>query len=179
MDFNLDKTIEILERTPKVLTMFISGLSGDWINNNEGKDTWSPYDIVGHLIHGERTDWVPRMEIILSENGNKKFEPFDRLAQFHESAGKSLHDLLEEFAILRAANIEILRSKNITETDLEKTGIHPSFGTVTLKQLLSTWAVHDLDHIAQMARVMAKQYKPAVGPWVEYLRVLKDAPLVS
>jgi len=164
MDFNLNKTIEILERTPAVLATLLHGLSDDWIKNNEGHDTWSPYDVVGHLIHGERTDWVARMEIILLEHGDKKFEPFDRLAQFHESAGKSLHDLLEEFTILRAANIEIIRSKNISEPDLQKTGIHPSFGTVTLKQLLSTWAVHDLDHIAQVARVMAKQYKQAVGP---------------
>ena len=174
MDFDLNKTIEILERTPNVLATFLHGLSDDWIKHNEGQDTWSPYDVVGHLIHGERTDWVARLEIILSEGGDKNFVPFDRFAQFHESAGKSLHELLEEFAAVRAGNIAILRSKNIGAADLQKTGIHPSFGTVSLQNLLATWAVHDLDHISQVVRVMAKQYKQAVGPWVAYLRVLKD-----
>jgi hypothetical protein len=171
MNFHVDKSIEILERTPSVLKCMLSGLSTDWTSANEGAGTWSAYDIIGHLIHGELTDWIPRADLILS--GNKKFNPFDRLAQFEESKGKSLEDLLAEFEEIRKANIRRLVEFDITTEDLAETGIHPEFGEVTLSQLLATWAVHDLTHIAQISRVMAKQYKEAVGPWVAYLRILQ------
>lgn len=172
MNFTIEKSLEILERTPDVLNTLLKNISADWTSNNEGGETWSVYDIIGHLIHGEKTDWIPRAEIILSEKSDKRFEPFDRFAQFKDSEGKSLTQLLDEFKILRKKNIEHLRSKNITEKNLEEKGIHPAFGEVTLSQLLSTWVVHDLNHIAQISRVMAKQYKAEVGPWIEYLRIL-------
>lgn len=152
----------------------LGNVSADWTSNNEGGDTWTVYDIVGHLIQGEKTDWIARMEIILSDNPDKTFEPFDRFAQFEESKGKSLTQLLDEFKNLRQKNMEHVRSKKLTAKDLEATGIHPAFGAVTLSQLLSTWTVHDLNHIAQISRVMAKQYKAEVGPWVEYLRILQS-----
>ena len=174
MKFTVDKSLEILERTPKVLITMLQDISADWTSPNEGGDSWSVYDIIGHLIHGEKTDWVPRTEIILSENSDKKFTPFDRFAQFEDSKGKTLNQLLKEFKMLRERNIEQLRSKKITDKNLEEIGIHPAFGNVTLSQLLSTWVVHDLNHIAQISRVMAKQYKVEVGPWTEYLRILQS-----
>ena len=173
MNFDLNKTIEILSRTPVVLEALLKDLSDDWTMNNEGPETWSPYDIIGHLIHGEKTDWIPRMDIILSNNPDKHFEPYDRFAQFKNSKGKSLLQLLEEFILLRKNNLNRLRSANLADDDLLKTGIHPAFGDVTLKQLLATWAAHDLNHIAQITRVMAKQYKPEAGPWVAYLKILQ------
>ena len=174
MNFTFKKSIEILERTPQVLTTMLHNISADWTSNNEGGETWTVYDIIGHLIYGEKTDWIPRTEIILSGNADKKFELFDRFAQFRESKGKSLKQLLDEFEQLRIKNIECLRSKNITAPDLEETGIHPAFGEVSLSQLLSTWVVHDLNHIAQIARVMANQYKADVGPWTAYLKILQS-----
>lgn len=173
MNFNLERSIEILERTPLVLKTMLAGLSEEWTSTNEGKETWSAYDVVGHLIHGERTDWIPRAEVILSSGGSKKFTPFDRFAQLQDSKGKSLAELLNEFQELRNQNIQFLRNKKITAENLEEKGIHPDFGEVTLSQLLATWVVHDLNHIAQISRVMAKQYKDAVGPWKVYLRVLQ------
>jgi len=173
MQFSLTKSIEILERTPRVLEAMLTDLSQGWIINNEGPETWSPYDVLGHLIHGEKTDWVPRMEIILSQKGDCAFVPFDRFAQFEESKGKTMNQLLDEFKTLRKINVEKLRSKNLSEIDLTLEGKHPAFGAVTLHQLLSTWVVHDLNHISQIARVMAKQYTTDVGPWYEYLGILK------
>jgi len=173
MKFNLPQAIEVLERTPIVLDTLLHGLSTEWTTNNEGGDTWSPYDVMGHLIHGEKTDWTQRMEIILSQGDNKTFASFDRFAQFEESKGKTLTQLLDEFKTARQYNLAILKSKNLTGSDLTKTGTHPMFGTVTLEQLLATWVAHDLNHIAQISRVMAKQYKEEVGPWIEYLRILK------
>ena len=173
MEFNVERAIEILERTPGVLQTMLQSISTDWTSPNEGGESWSVYDIVGHLIHGEKTDWMPRMEIILSDNPDKKFIPFDRFAQFENSKGKSLSQLLDEFTSLRKARMEQLLSKGITAADLEKTGIHPFFGTVTLSQLLAAWVVHDLNHIGQISRVMAKQYKEAVGPWVEFLGIIQ------
>ena len=172
MEFNLNRSIEILERTPLVLETMLSGLSEEWIKNNEGPESWSPYDILGHFIHGEKTDWIPRMEIILSDNKEKFFEPFDRFAQINDSNEKNYPELLNEFKLLRKQNLEILRSKNLTAIDLIQTGVHPAFGVVTLAQLISTWVVHDLNHISQISRVMAKQYITEVGPWKEYLRIL-------
>jgi hypothetical protein len=173
MKFDFDKSIEILERTPFVIESMLNGLSDDWTTNNEGPDTWSPYDVVGHLIHGEKTDWIARLEIVLSDDPNNTFEKFDRFAQFDESRGKTLDDLLNEFKALRNRNVALLKSKRITSSDYAKTGIHPAFGEVTLAQLLSTWVAHDLDHIVQISRVMAKQFKSEVGPWVEYLKILR------
>ena len=174
MEFDLNKSIEILERTPHLLESLLSGLSDEWIKNNEGPETWSAYDIVGHLIYGEKTDWVPRMEIILSDKADKSFEPFDRFAQFTESKGKTLRQLLDEFKFIRKQNLDWLRSRNLTNADWELEGIHPAFGKVTLQQLLATWVVHDLNHISQICRVMARQYKTEVGPWIEYLGILKS-----
>jgi hypothetical protein len=152
----------------------LTGLSDEWTSTNEGSNTWSAYDVIGHLIHGELTDWIPRAELILSGSGSKRFTPFDRFAQFEASKGKSLADLLKSFEELRQKNIRYLRDRNISDQDLEKKGIHPEFGDVTLSQLLATWVVHDLNHIAQISRVMAKQYKEAVGPWTVFLRVLQQ-----
>ncbi|MCF6131487.1 DinB family protein [Flavobacterium wongokense] len=172
MNFNLSKSIEILERTPTVLETLLNGLSNEWIQNNEGEETWSPFDVLGHLIHGEKTDWIARTEIILSDKADKTFPPFDRFAQFEESKGKTISDLLNEFTDLRNTNLIALKSKNITSEDLTKTGIHPTFGAVTLENLLACWVAHDLGHIAQISRVMAKQYKEEVGPWREFLPIL-------
>ncbi len=172
MEFDLLKSIEILTRTPIVLDAFLRGLNENWTQSTEGENTWSPYDIVGHLIHGEKTDWISRMQIILSDHSDKSFKPFDRFAQFDESKGKTLSQLLDEFKILRKESIEILESKKLTTDDLRKKGIHPVFGEVTLSQLLATWTTHDLSHLAQIARVMAKQYTFEVGPWKEYLPIL-------
>jgi uncharacterized damage-inducible protein DinB len=151
----------------------LNNISPEWTFNNEGEGTWSVFDVVGHLIHGDKTDWLARAEIILSDRNTKRFEPFDRFAQFENSKDKTLDQLLIEFKETSKANIEKLRTLQIADEDLNKTGIHPTFGEVTLRQLLATWVVHDLDHIAQISRVMAKQYKDAVGPWIEFLRILK------
>ena len=172
MNFTIEKSIEILERTPEVLDAMLKNISPYWTENNEGGETWSVFDVLGHLVHGEKTDWIPRVEIILSDTQDKTFEPFERFAQFEESKGKTLLELLDEFKRLRKKNIDVLRSKKLTGENLKGKGIHPAFGEVTLAQLLATWTVHDLDHIAQISRVMAKQYKEEVGPWIEYLRIL-------
>lgn len=172
MEFSLEKSLEILEQTPKTLNILLGRLSSDWTMQNEGGETWTVFDVIGHLIHGESTDWIKRVEIILSDKTNKNFTPFDRFAQFSSSKNKSLEQLLNEFEAKRNENLELLRSWNITPNDFNKTGIHPTFGEVTLSQLLSTWTVHDLNHIAQITRIMAHQYKSAVGPWIEYLRIL-------
>jgi hypothetical protein len=171
--FNLDACLDLLERTPRVLYHWLGGLPDTWTMHNEGPETWSPYDVLGHLIHGERSDWIPRLEIILSHRPDKLFQTFDRFAQFQESKGKSLADLLNEFSNVRAANLGKVRALRLTAADLDRTGEHPRFGDVTARQLLATWAAHDLDHVMQISRVMAKQIGPDVGPWVEYLRILR------
>lgn len=172
MEFNLDDATEVLRRTPATLRMLLEGLPDPWIHENEGPDTWSPFAVLGHLIHGEKTDWIPRARIILDAGEARAFDPFDRFAQFRDSQGRTISGLLDDFAALRAANIEALRGLGLTEADLERRGIHPAFGPVTLRELLATWVTHDLGHIAQIARVMAKRYAGAVGPWREYLPVL-------
>jgi len=172
MDFDLPAGIAVLERTPATLRAMLAGLPPSWSDATEGPDTWSPYDNIGHLIHGERTDWIPRARIILADEPERRFAPFDRFAQFRESEGKSLGTLLDELASLRADNLATLRSWRLTEAQLALTGEHPALGAVTLRQLLATWVAHDLGHIAQVARVMAKQYREAVGPWREYLPVM-------
>ena len=172
MEFDFDRSITLLQATPLTLQSWLAQLHLEWILSSEGEDTWSPFDVVGHLIHGEKTDWIPRAEIILSEGESKEFEPFDRLAMFNDNKGKTIHDLLSEFEDLRRQNIERLRSLHITETDFDKTGLHPDLGVVTLRQLISTWVAHDLDHLGQIAGIMARQYKDEVGPWREYLGIL-------
>ena len=172
MKYTLNEGIEILERTPLILETFLKGLSGSWTACNEGGDTWSAFDIVGHLIHGEKTDWTQRLEIILSDAVDKTFTPFDRFAQFESSKGKTLDELLEEFKELRSENLSYLRSLNITDNQFHLRAVHPSLGEVSLQQLLAAWVAHDLGHIAQISRVMAKQYKDEVGPWVEYMTVM-------
>ena len=172
MDFKLNEGISVLERTPAALRALLSGLSLEWTGATEGPDTWSPYVIVGHLIHGERTDWIPRAQIILAQRPERRFEPYDRFAQFRESEGKSLAELLDEFAQLRAGTVAMLVGWDLTDAQLQLEGEHPEFGRVTLRQLLATWVAHDLSHVAQAARVMAKQYREAVGPWRAYLPVM-------
>lgn len=172
MDFNLESGITVLERTPATLRAMLEGLGPEWSNGTEGPETWSPFDIVGHLIHGERTDWIPRARIILKQGPSRRFTPFDRFAQFRASDGKSLKDLLEEFEELRTESLATLRSWGLDESHLVLEGDHPELGRVTLGQLLATWVAHDLGHIAQAARVMARQYREAVGPWRTYLPVL-------
>ncbi len=172
MKYSLEKSYEILDRTPAVLKAQLQGVHDDWTMNNEGPDTFSPYDVVGHLIHGEKTDWPDRIKLILESEAPQPFVPYDRFAMFDESKGKSLTDLLDEFETIRKKNMEWLRSLNLSETNLEKKGLHPKFGEVTLRQLLSTWVVHDLTHMAQITRVMAKQYKEEIGPWAEFFRIM-------
>lgn len=172
MKFDLNNSIEILEKTPNILESYLDGLSNNWLKNNEGENTWSPYDIIGHLIFGEKTDWIIRAKIILSQSEDKMFEPFDRFAQLKENQSKPISALITEFKSLRKSNLKELKSLNITNKDFELKGIHPEFGEVTLEQLISTWVVHDLGHISQILRVMAKQYEMNVGPWKAYLGIL-------
>jgi hypothetical protein len=172
MDFDLTAGTAILERTPHALRAMLAGLPPAWIEATEGPETWSPYDIVGHLVHGERTDWIGRARIILAQGPDRRFAPFDRFAQFRDSQGKSLADLLDDFARLRAENLETLAGWRLTEAQLALEGEHPAFGTVSLRQLLATWVAHDLGHVAQVARVMARQYRDAIGPWRAYLPIM-------
>ena len=172
MRYSLARSYEILERTPLVLKTILSGLSDEWVMNNEGPDTFSPYDVIGHLIHGEKTDWRDRTNRILEYGTTKTFVPFDRFAQNEGSKGKTLQQLLDEFEVLRKENMQWFRSLNLSEADFDKQGIHPELGKVTLRQLLSSWVIHDLTHIAQITRVMAKQYKEEMGPWLEFFRIM-------
>lgn len=172
MEFHLPHTIAVLERTPATFRALLGGLPPAWTSPNEGPDTFSPFDNLGHLVHGERADWIGRARIILEQGPDRRFAPYDRFAQVTESAGKSVADLLDEFESLRAQNVQTLRDWNLDERMLALQGEHPAFGIVTLRQLLSAWTVHDLGHIAQTTRVMAKQYRDAVGPWRAYLPIL-------
>jgi hypothetical protein len=174
MEFELAHAIEVLRRTPATLKDLLRDLPEPWLVQNEGPETWSPYDVIDHLIHGDETDWIPRAQIILEYGETKAFEPFDRVAMFAESKGKSIVELLDTFAQLRAEKLRKLQSMNLTSDLLDKRGRHPELGVVTLKQLLSTWVVHDLSHIRQVVRVMSKQYGEAVGPWRAYLSILEE-----
>ena len=174
MKFSLQQSLLILERTPFILKKLLSGLDEDWILSNEGPDTWSPFDVICHLLHGDRTDWLVRVKIILGPEPKPDFKPFDRFAQYEESRGKALETLLNDFEQVRKINLEELKSFNLQESDLSKTGVHPKFGTVTLKNLIATWAIHDLSHLSQISRVMARQYKEEVGPWLEYMPILQN-----
>lgn len=173
MQHNLQLTIALLARTPAALDALLRDLPDAWTLANEGEKTWSPFDIVGHLIHGERTDWMPRARMILHSGETRTFEPFDRLAQARESEGKALPQLLDEFADLRAQNLAELRALNLQPEDFTRRGRHPAFGSVTFSQLLATWAAHDLTHLHQLSRVLAHQYREAVGPWSAFLGVLQ------
>lgn len=172
MHFDIPTGAAVLERTPRVLHAMLDGLDERWTRADEGPDTWSPHVVVGHLIHGERTDWIPRARIILAQESDRRFTPFDRFAQLRENQQRPLAELLAELAALRKENVATLAGWRIDDRQLALTGEHPAFGTVTLGELLATWVAHDLSHLAQVARVMARQYRDAVGPWREYLPIL-------
>jgi len=174
MDFRLDEAIPVLRRTPAVLGAWLADLPEPWVRATEGPGTWSPYDVIGHLVHGERTDWMPRVEMILEHGESMTFTPFDREAMFAASKGRTLDELLDLFADLRADNVARLEMLGLTPTDLERGGRHPEFGPVTLRQLLATWVAHDLGHLAQVARVMGRRYREDVGPWRAYLSMLRE-----
>ncbi len=174
--FNLEEAVALLSRTPGVLRTWLVDLPAPWIAATEGAGTWSPFDVVGHLIQGEQTDWMRRTRHLLEHGATRAFEPFDREAQFEASKGRPLPDLLDEFARLRASNLEALAALRLTEADLERVGRHPAFGEVTLRQLLATWVAHDCDHVMQIARTMASRYAHDVGPWRAYLRIISGKP---
>lgn len=172
MIFDLADAVAVLARTPAVLDALLRDLPEGFTSGTEGPSTWSPYDVLGHLIHGERTDWLPRVEHLLAHGDSVAFPPFDRFAQFEASRGRTLGDLLDTFRALRTDSLKRLEGLHLSVADLERTGRHPAFGTVTLGQLLATWVTHDLDHLVQISRVMGRQYAEAVGPWRQYLGIL-------
>lgn len=175
MEFNLDAAAKILAKTPNALRSLLQGLPDEIVLGNEGEQTWSPFDVLGHLIHGERTDWILRARIILQFGESRAFDPFDRTSMFEQSQGKTLENLLDEFAAVRQENLAALREMKLGAEDLKKTGLHPdpALGRVTLEQLLATWVAHDLSHIAQISRTLARQYRDAVGPWRQYISILQ------
>ena len=174
MRFELASSTDILRRTPGTLRALLEGLGDPWTRTDEGPETFSAFDVVGHLIDGEETDWIPRAEIILSRNPGASFAPYDRFRHYERNRDRTLASLLEEFARLRAANLDRLASWSLGDAELDLAATHPSLGPVTLRQLLATWVAHDLGHVAQVVRVMAKQYRGEVGPWAQYLPVLTD-----
>ncbi|MCD2368465.1 DinB family protein [Bacillus sp. BS3(2021)] len=174
MNFQLEEAIEILERTPQTLSQLLTGLSSPWISCNEGEDTWNAFDVVGHLIEGEKNNWLPRIKLIVTEGATEPLPPFDRFSQLNQNDGKTMEQLLNEFADIRRANLKTLQQIIDPETDFEQTGMHPEFGIVKLREQISTWVAHDLTHISQIARVLAKRYQDDVGPWRAYLRILAD-----
>ena len=173
MKFELKEAVEILAQTPYTLQRMLDGLSENWTASSGEKESWGAYDVIGHLIHGEKTDWIPRAEIILRQGEDRTFVPFDRVSQFERSNGRTLADLLTEFAHLRNASLEKLSRFELASEQLQLKGMHPQLGEVTLAQLLATWVVHDLNHIAQISKIFAKKYEADVGPWKEYLSILK------
>ena len=172
MTFDLTTGMQVLERTPRTLQTMLDGLASSWLDGTEGPDTWSPLVIVGHLVQAERTNWIPRAQIILEQGRDRRFRPFDRLPAANAELTKSIGELLSEFAQVRGDSLASLKDWRLTDAQLALEGQHPEFGAVTLRQLLATWVAHDLSHIAQISRVMAKQYREAVGPWRAYLRVM-------
>ena len=176
MRFDLESCIAVLQRTPGTLSELLEGLEDEWSRAREGPETFSPFDVVGHLIDGEETDWIPRARIVLAQKPHAVFEPYDRFRHRERNTQRSLASLLKEFAQLRFGNLQLLRAWQLTEAQLDLPGAHPSLGRVTLRQLLAAWAVHDLGHIAQVARVMAKQYRNEIGPWAPYLPIVTDRP---
>jgi uncharacterized damage-inducible protein DinB len=179
MDYQQEHTLAILTRTPATLRALLAGLPEAWTRATEGENTWSAYDVVGHLLHGEQTDWISRVHIILEQGEGHPFPSFDRTAMFEESAGKPLEELLDAFAVARAANLVTLSELAITPAKLARRGTHPSLGAVTLGNLLATWAIHDLNHLGQIIEVMAHQYDAAVGPWKAYLGILNRPVLTE
>ena len=177
VDFDLGLSIEVLERTPPTLHALLGGLSERWVSGTEGPGTFSPFDVVGHLIDGEETDWMPRARIILARGPDPRFEPYDRFRHRKRNVDRTMGSLLAEFSLLRSDNLAELRAWRLGPAELDLSGTHPSLGPVTLRQLLAAWVVHDLEHVAQAARVMAKQYGTEVGPWVPFLPVLTDHPV--
>ena len=175
MSHNLADTVSLLSRTPITLNTLLRDQPDIWTTSNEGANTWTAYDVIGHLAHGERADWIPRVKCILQHGESHAFEPFDRFAQDRESKGKSLSQLLDEFSQLRAENLGTLRAMNLQPADLDRRGLHPSLGPVTMSQLLATWAAHDMTHVHQISRILARQYRETVGPWSQYLGVLQCA----
>ena len=173
MGYNLQQSMSVLARTPAVLDTLLRNLPEAWTLQNEGEDTWNAFDVVSHLIHGERADWMPRARMVLQFGESRTFEPLNRFAHVQGSRGKSLEQLLDEFARLRSESLNELRALNLQPEDLERRGLHPAFGVVTLSQLLATWSIHDLTHLHQISRIMAYQYRDAVGPWSRYLGVLQ------
>lgn len=173
MPFDLDTTVALLARSPAALDALLRGLPDAWTQSNEGENTWTVFDVVGHLNHGERTDWMPRVQRILEDGETRPFDPFDRFAQFRESKGQTLAQLLDEFTRLRADNLVQLRALDLQPADFTRRGRHPALGVVTLSELLSTWAAHDLTHLHQISRIMAHQSRDAVGPWSKFLGVLQ------
>ena len=173
-NFDVARSVEVLRRTPEIFRALLGGLDERWIRATEGPETFSPFDVLGHLIDGEETDWIPRARIILARGPDLSFEPYDRFRHYQRNVGRSLSSLLDEFARLRADNLELLTTWRLTARELDLPGEHPSLGRVTLRQLLATWVTHDLDHVVQVARVMAKRYGSDVGPWKAYIRVVRD-----
>jgi hypothetical protein len=173
--FVMEEAVAILARTPATLDAMLRGLPEGWIGAHEGGQTWSPFDVIGHLIHGEQSNWVPRAKIILEHGEARPFEKFDRFAQLAVLQGRTLASLLDELATLRANNLRELAALHLTHVDLDRRGQHPELGVVTLGQLLATWVAHDLDHVVQISRVLALQYSDAVGPWRAYLRIISGA----
>jgi hypothetical protein len=172
LDYSVDLAIPILERTPAVLRAMLAGLPDEWVRATDGPGTWSAFDVVGHLIHGEKTDWIPRVRHMLEKDDSVPFTPFDREAMFTESRGKMTAALLDEFAALRAENVRALRGFGLTTADLDRRGLHPGLGIVTLRQHLATWTAHDLGHIRQIAQTMGRQYRDEIGPWRAYLSMM-------
>ena len=172
MEFELDKAKEVLQRTPATLNALLNDLPSDWVLANEGPETFSPYDVIGHLIEGEENDWIPRARIILEQGEARPFDKFDRFAMYEKSRGKSLSELLKQFEQLRGESLRQLDEMNLTPELLQKQGSHPALGVITLSQLLSAWVIHDLGHIRQIVRVMAQQYREAIGPWTTYLTIV-------
>jgi len=172
LDYTLDRSIAILERTPATLRALLAGLPDEWVRATDGPGTWSAFDVIGHLIHGEKTDWIPRVRHILEKGESEPFPKFDREAMFEASKGKSLDQLLDEFANLRAKNIKALRDFRLTPQDLTRRGLHPELGVVTLRQHLATWTAHDLGHIRQIAQTLGRQFREEVGPWRAYLSMM-------
>jgi hypothetical protein len=171
----MEEAVAILSRTPAALDALLRDLPDGWVAAHEGGETWSPFDVIGHLIHGERTDWVPRAMIILAHGESRAFEKFDRFAQFEASKDRTLASLLDEFAALRRDSLGELTALGITDADLDRRGRHPELGVVTLRQLLATWVAHDLDHVVQISRTIARQYSDEVGPWRAYLRIISGS----
>ena len=173
LPFVLEEAVTLLKRTPATLSALLRDLPDSWIHAHEGGDTWSPFDVVGHLIHADRTNWMPRAMTILEHGEARAFAEFDRFAHLEQSQGRTLAGLLDEFAGVRASSLDALRSA-VKMDDLDRAGQHPALGAVTLRQLLAAWVVHDLDHLMQVSRVLARQYTDAVGPWRQYLRIVRD-----